>query len=324
MCTCIDFKTEDSYFGRTLDLEYRFDEKIVITPRNYLFNLRKEGSFKTKYAMIGIATVDHNYPLYAEAANEKGLAIAGLNFPNNAYYGKEQIGKINIAPFELIPWVLGNFESIQELKSIIYNINLINISFLESIPLTPLHWMISDGKECIVLEQMKDGMKIYSNPIGVLTNNPPFSYQLMNINNYISITPNVPQNQFSSQIQLTTYGQGMGAIGLPGDNSPTSRFVRAAFNKLNSVCEQDEKSSVSQFFHILDSVSMVKGSVITKDKECDITAYSCCINTTKGIYYYKTYNNNQITAIKMNDMNMNSNGLEIHDLIEKQQIKYIN
>lgn len=324
MCTCINLKTKDFYFGRNLDLEYRFGEKVVITPRNYEFKLKKEENFKTKYSMIGMATVIDNYPLYAEACNEKGLSIAGLNFPNNAYYENEKKQKINITPFELIPWVLGNFKNVDELKKVIENINLTNISFAENIPLTHLHWMISDEKDCIVLEQMKEGLKIYNNPIGVLTNNPPFSYHLTNINNYLNLTAEVPKNRFSSKISLESYGKAMGSIGLPGDNSPTSRFVRAAFNKLNSVSDIDEEGSISQFFHILDSVAMVKGSNVTQDKEYDITTYTCCINTTKGIFYYKTYNNNQITAIKMDEENMNSDKLSIYNLVENQQIKYIN
>ena len=184
--------------------------------------------------------------------------------------------------------------------------------------------MISDSKECIVIEQMIDGLKIYNNPIGVLTNNPPFYYHQLNLNNYMHLMPNNAQNNFSNSLDLRTYGQGMGAIGLPGDNSPASRFVRAAFNKLNSVSENKEESNVTQFFHILDSVSMVKGSTITNEGKYDITTYSCCINTSKGIYYYKTYDNNQITAITMNDENKNSSNLAIHNLINTQQINYIN
>lgn len=324
MCTCINLKTKDNYFGRNLDLEYRFYEKVVVTPRNYEFKLKTEGVFKTKYAMIGMATVIDNYPLYADATNEKGLSIAALNFPDNAYYNEVQEGKINITPFELIPWILGNFTNIEELKKVINNLNLINISFKEEIQLTPLHWMISDEKESLVLEQTKDGLEIYSNPIGVLTNNPEFSYHLTNINNYLNLTPDVPQNRFSDEITLKTYGKGMGAIGLPGDNSSSSRFIRAAFNKTNSVCDEDEESCVSQFFHILDSVGIVQGANVSKDSKYDITTYSCCINTTKGIYYYKTYENNQITAIKLNEKNMNSEKLEIFELIETQQIYYAN
>lgn len=323
MCTCINFKTKDYYFGRNLDLEYRFYEKVVITPRNYEIKLKKEESFKTKYAMIGMATVVDNYPLYADAANEKGLSVAALNFPNNAYYKEIEEEKINIAPFELILWILGNFANLEELKKVINNINLINIPFKEDIQLTPLHWMISYEDETIVLEQTKEGLKIYDNPIGVLTNNPEFSFHLTNINNYLNLTPDIPQNRFSDEISLKIYGKGMGAIGLPGDNSSASRFIRAAFNKTNSVCDEDEESSVSQFFHILDSVGVVRGTNVNANSIYDVTTYSCCINTTKGIYYYKTYTNNQITAIKMNESNMNSKQLSIYDLIEKQQINYI-
>lgn len=324
MCTCINFKTTDNYFGRNLDLEYNFNQKVVITPRNYEIKLKKEGIFKTKYAMVGMATVVDNYPLYAEASNEKGLAIAGLNFPYNAYYGAEEKDKINITPYELTLWILGNFASIEELKKVIDKVNLIDISFKENIPVTPLHWMISDYKECIVIEQTKDGFKLYLNPIGVLTNNPPFYYHLLNINNYIKISPSNTENTFYDKIELKNYGEGMGAIGLPGDNSPASRFIRASFNKLNSKCDFNEESSITQFFHILDSVAMVKGSVVTQNKKYEVTSYSCCINQTKGIYYYKTYNNNQITAVRMNEQNMNSQELTSYELIQNQQINFIN
>lgn len=318
MCTGINLKTKDQYFGRNLDLEYRFNEKVAITPRNY--NIK---NINIKYAMIGMATVEDNYPLYAEAANEKGLAMAGLYFPNNAYYNESMKNKINLAPYEFILYILGNYKSVKEVKEIINDINITNIPF-NNFPLADLHWMISDDNDCIVVEQVKEGLKVYDNKIGVLTNNPQFSYHLTNINNYINLSPKNEENNFSDKISLVNYGQGMRTIGLPGDSSSSSRFIRASFNKLNSVCNDDEESSVTQFFHILDSVAMVRGSVITEENNYDITTYSCCINTTKGIYYYKTYNTNQITAIKLNSINMNDNKLSIYELIEKQQIKYIN
>ena len=324
MCTCITLKTKDNYFGRNLDLEYRFNEKVVITPRNYEFKLKDGNIINTKYAMIGMATVVDNYPLYAEATNEKGLSIAGLYFPNNSYYFNKNNLKLNLTPYELIPYILGKYSSIEEIKHILSILNITNIPFNKNLPLADLHWMISDKNNCIVIEQMKDGIKIYDNPIGVLTNNPPFSYHLINLNNYINLTPHYAKNMFSNKIELKQYGQGMGAIGLPGDNSPSSRFVRASFNKLNSICNSDEESSITQFFHILDSVSMIKGTTITKDGKNDITTYSCCINADKGIYYYKTYSNNQITAIKMSENEKNSESLSVYNLIEKQQIKYEN
>ena len=324
MCTCINFKTKDNYFGRNLDLEYRFNEKVVITPRNYKFNLKNGTSITSKYSMIGMATVVSNYPLYAEATNEKGLSMAGLYFPKNACFFKEEDNKLNLSPYELILYFLGLYSSISEIKKDIANLNITNTPFSKEMPVSDLLWMISDESECIVIEQMEDGLKVYNNPIGVLTNNPPFEYHLNNINNYSNLSPYNSENTFSNKINLNQYGQGMGAIGLPGDNSPASRFIRASFNKLNSKCEDDEKSSVTQFFHILDSVSMVQGTTITKENKNDITTYSCCINTSKGIYYYKTYTNNQIIAIKMSEKEKNNKYLSIFDLIEEQQIKYIN
>ena len=324
MCTCIDLKTKDYYFGRNLDLDERFGEKVVITPRNYKFDWKNGSTIFTKYAMIGMASVVQNYPLYAEAANERGLAMAGLYFPQNAYFFEPKDSNLNLAPYELIPYFLGQYATVAEIKNNIKNLNITNIPFSKGLPIADLHWMISDGENCIVLEQMKDGLKIYDNPVGVLTNNPPFDYHLMNLNNYMNLTPNNKEKGFSNKINLQAYGQGMGAIGLPGDASPASRFIRAAFYKLNSICKEDEESSVTQFFHILDSVAMIQGATITKEGKYDITTYSCCINLSKGIYYYKTYTNNQITAIKMSEKEKLKTKLSIYELIENQQIKYVN
>ena len=131
-----------------------------------------------------MATVVDDIPLYYEAANEKGLAMAGLNFPGNAVYHMAVEDKDNIAPFELIPWILGQCANVQEARKYLSKINLVNISFSEKMPLAPLHWMISDDKESIIVESMEDGLYIYEDKIGVLTNNPPYEYHRWNINNY--------------------------------------------------------------------------------------------------------------------------------------------
>ena len=324
MCTCIDFKTTDNYFGRNLDLEYRFNEKVVITPRGYEFKLKNGNVINTKSALIGMATVVNDYPLYAEASNESGLSMAGLYFPGNAKFFEPDASKLNLSPYELIPYLLGLYSTVSEVRGVFDNLNITNTAFMDNMPVTDLHWMISDGNDCIVVEQMQEGLKVYDNPLGVLTNNPPFDYHIINVNNYINLTPNCAKNRFSDKINLSQYGQGMGALGLPGDTSPASRFVRAAFNKLNSSCKGDEEESVSQFFHILDSVAMVKGATVTAEGKNDITSYSCCINVSKGIYYYKTYTNNQITAVRMTDKEKNKKELSVYDLVEEQQIRYEN
>lgn len=324
MCTCLSMKTRDAYFGRTLDLQYRFGERVVVTPRNYSFSLRSGESFETWYAMVGMASVSGDYPLYAEAANEKGLSMAGLAFPENAWYGQPVPGKLNLAPFELIPWAVGNFAEVKELRKELGNLWITDLPFSQSTPVSPLHWMVSDGKESLVLEQTREGLRVYDNPTGVLTNNPAFPYHQMNLNNYMNLTCQPPKNRFSKNLALKPYGTGMGAIGLPGDDSPSSRFVKACFLKANSQCEGDDESSVAQFFHILDSVSVVRGSSLAQDQECNITTYACCVNATRGVYYYKTYSNSQLTAVRLTEENMNSPGLSVYELEERQQVRYMN
>ncbi len=324
MCTCIGLTTKNNYFGRNLDLDHRFGEKVVITPRKYKFHLTNGVIILTDYAMIGMASVIDGYPLYAEAANEKGLAMAALYFPGSAHFFKPKQLMLNLAQYELIPYFLGRFSSTLQVRAFLSELNITNIPFSDELPISDLHWMVSDGTECIVIEQDADGLHVYDNPLMLLTNNPPFAYQMNNLQSYINLTPHSPENRFSDKLCLKPYGCGMGAIGLPGDCSPASRFVRAAFNKLNSVCDDDEESSVTQFFHILDSAAMVKGTVITADNKYDMTYYSCCINLNDGVYYYKTYGNNRITAVKMGDTEKRSSGLTVYNLRKKQDIIYEN
>ena len=158
MCTCVAMKTQDVYFGRTMDIDYRFGERVVVTPRNYSFALKNGESFETWYAMVGMASVMDGYPLYAEATNEKGLSIAGLNFPGNAYYGEPVPGRLNLTPYELIPWAMGNFATIAELRRELKNVWLTNQPFAKNLPLAQLHWMISDGEQSLVVEQTRQGL----------------------------------------------------------------------------------------------------------------------------------------------------------------------
>ena len=196
-------------------------------------------------------------------------------------------------------------------------------AFKDGYPVAPLHWHIADKDQSLALECTKDGMHLYENPVGVLTNNPPFPFQLTNLQNYMHLTSDPPENRFAPALKLTPYGQGMGALGLPGDASPASRFVRAAFCKWNSELPSGEEASVTQFFHILDNVAMVAGTVRTPENKLDRTTYSCCINATRGIYYYKTYNNNQISAVFLSKHSFDRKFLTVYDTPKAQRICYL-
>lgn len=324
MCTAATYKTKDFYFGRTLDYEFSYGDEITVTPRNYAFDFRHTSACTSHYAIIGMAHIVGNYPLYYDAINEKGLGMAGLNFVGNAVYAKPVSGKENIAQFEFIPYILGKCANINEAKNLLASINLTDTPFSEKLPTAQLHWIIADENGCITVESMADGLHIYDNPVGVLTNNPPFETQMFMLNNYMSLSPKQPQNTFANGLALNSYSRGMGALGLPGDLSSPSRFARVAFTKMNSISADSENESVSQFFHILGSVDQQRGCCEVSEGKYEITIYSSCCNTTKGIYYYTTYNNHQISAVDMRKENLDSTELMRYPLIEEQQINFQN
>lgn len=312
MCTAAAYKTKDFYFGRTLDYEFSYGDEIVVTPRNYPFNFIEKGTVSNHYAMIGMAHITEDYPLYYEAANEKGLCMAGLNFVGNAVYFDSREDRDNIAQFEFIPWILCQSATVEEARLLLSKINLTNKPYSEKLPLAQLHWIIADKNSAITVESVAEGIKIYQNPVGVLTNNPTFDKQMFNLNNYMQLTAKNPQNTFANGangangLELNIYSRGLGAMGLPGDLSSMSRFVRAAFVKMNSVSGESEKESVSQFFHILNSVDQQRGCCILDNGKCEITIYTCCCNADKGIYYYTSYDNHRISAVDMNKENLDS------------------
>ncbi|WP_296783690.1 choloylglycine hydrolase [uncultured Methanobrevibacter sp.] len=323
MCTASNYITDNHYFGRNFDYEISYNERVTVTPRNYELKFRKIDDIKTHYAIIGIAAGIDEYPLYYDACNEKGLAIAGLNFAGNAVYREFEEDMVNITPFELIPYLLGTCSSVSEAREALGKINLVNINFADELPLSPLHWMISDEVEAIVVEPLADGLKVYDNPVGVLTNNPPFDKQLFYLNNYRGLSNKNPENTFG--VDLEEYSRGMGAIGLPGDLSSASRFAKVAFTRANSYSDNDEASSVGQFFHILGSVEQQNGCTFIDDPDLyEYTIYTSCYNTNKAILYYRTYHNSQITAVDLYRENLDSSELINYLLINEEQFNFIN
>ncbi len=324
MCTALRLTTKDHYFGRNLDLDCSYGEEICVMPRNFPLSFRQLPSIPKHYAMIGVATVVGQTPLFYDAANEHGLSMAGLNFPGNAWYPPLRPGKDNVTPFEFIPWILGQCKTVAEAQPLLERINLVNIPFSPQLPLSPLHWILDDARDCIVVESMREGLFVHENPAGVLTNNPPLEYHLFNLNNYRHLDVDNGDNSFSSQLQLDNYCQGLGALGLPGDVSSMSRFVRIAFGRAHSVCPEDEHSSVNQFFHLLSSVEMHRGSCRTPAGKWDTTVYSACINTNRGQYYYTTYDNRQIRCVDMHRTDLNQTALARFPMHTKAEFQYQN
>lgn len=324
MCTALTFKIKDHYFGRNLDYEFGYGQKIVIVPRNYEIPLRHFDSLKEHYAMIGAGIVVDGYPHYFDAMNEKGLAIAGLNFVGNAKYHPCDDTKKNLAQYEFINYLLCTCKDTHEVKVQLKSINITDEPFSLQLPCASLHWMIADENESIIVESCKDGLHVYDDSVGVLTNNPPFDTQMFMLNNYMALSSKQPQNTFSKELDLNLYSRGMGGLGLPGDLSSSSRFVRCTFTKFNSVKPTSEEESVSQFFHIIHSVEQQKGCCEVKEGMYEYTIYSSCMNTNQGIYYYTTYDGNEICAVNMNHCDLNTSEIFTYEMKEKSSIDYQN
>lgn len=324
MCTSITFQTKDHYFGRNLDLEVSFGQQAVITPRDYSFDFRCGQKLPHHYGIIGVAAVSQGYPLYFDAINEHGLGMAGLNYPNRADYKQPVAGKDNISPFEFIPWLLGQAKNLQEAKQLLARINLVKIDFSDQFKLSPLHWLVADQTGSVVVESDVDGLHVYDNPVGVLTNNPSFPKQLFNLNNYRALSSANPANAFSKDLDLEDYSRGLGTRGLPGGMDSESRFVKVAFTKFNSVAKNDELSSVNQYFHVLQSVEQQNGTDEVAPGKFEYTIYSTCYNQDQGIMYYTTYANHQISAVKLTQQNLAGQKLAAFPMLARETINYQN
>ena len=324
MCTAATYQTKDFYFGRNLDYERSYGESVVIMPRNRPLPLRHGAALKTHYAMIGMAHMQDGFPLYYDAVNEKGLCIAGLNFVGNAVYHPPMAERENVAQFELIPWLLGRCATLTEARQLLEQVNITDTPFCTGLPAAQLHWMVADRTGCLVVESVADGVRVYDDPAGVLTNNPPFPMQLFALNNYAQLSPEPPVNRFAPELPLETYSRGMGAMGLPGDLSSQSRFVRAAFVRANSVSGDGEAESLSQLFHILGSVEQQRGCCRLSDGACELTLYTGCCNADRGVYYYTTYDNGQITAVDMHRADLDGDAPVSYPLVTEMQVRWEN
>lgn len=324
MCTSVAFRNKTLYFGRTLDNEFSYNEQVVITPRNYKLNFKHLEPIANHNAMIGMAFVCENYPLYYDAMNEKGLCIAGLNFTGYAKYNSVDDSKTNIAQFEFVPYLLAKCDTVEDVRKELENMNITDSSFNDNLPRAELHWMIADDKQSITVECVKEGMKVYDNPVGVMANNPEFDDHLFNLNNYMNLTNKQPQNNFCDNLNLNKYCRGIGAFGLPGDLTSTSRFVRASFVNMNAYKPCNENENISQFFHIIGSVEQQKGCSDLGDDKYETTIYTSCMDTNNGIYYYTTYNNHQISGVSMFNANLDADELIAFDLLKNENINMQN
>lgn len=323
MCTAMTYHTKDFYFGRNFDFEKSFGESVTMTPKNFPIVLKNGEVIKNHYSVMGMACVKDNYPLYYDAVNEKGFCVAALNFTDNAVYSSPKPCKENISYFEFVLWLSAKCVNVAEARKLLKNVNITDVRFSSKTSVSELHWILADKSECVTVESVSGGLFVYDNPVGVLTNNPPFPQQMFSLNNYMHLSSKNPKNTFAPGIDLKDYSRGMGGIGLPGDWSSQSRFVRSAFVRANARFENSENESVGRFFQMLDTVSQPKGCCDVGGKY-EVTLYSACCNADKGIYYYTTYDSRQIHAVNLRRTNTLGNELVVYPVDTCQNIFFVN
>ena len=304
MCTSLSIPTHDGrhLFGRTLDLDAHFGEVVTLTPRRYPFSFRDCYPLTRHYALLGMATTVDGYPLYAEAMNEKGVCMAGLRFAKSAVYAPAPCeGRVNLAPWELIPYLLSTCATLYEVRNALEDISIWDKPFSDTVGTAPLHWHVVDADPDhggLILEITSAGMRIYPDEAGVLANEPPYPDQL----NRLSSLP---------------YLRG-DAVGLPGDYSSPSRFLRAAtlrrwWMERGRTCTGEAEGGgdfpLSQFFTVLGAVSPTAGAVMTPAGGCHRTLYTCCMDTGKGIYYYRTEGEAAVSSVSFEGLDLNGERL---------------
>lgn len=289
MCTAIAIRGKDGfYFGRNMDIYYpmEFETARIDGGRGFEFSCgRRLCECKS---VIGTAVVSGGYPLYADAMNGSGLCMAGLEFPGLACYGAEESSdKTPVSPYEFIPWILTQCSSVSEAEELISHTRLVKRDFSESLPLTPLHWMLADGERSIVVESVKEGVKVYRCDCNVLTNAPEYPFHAVNLRQYAKLTPDQPEGD---GVFGAPFSSGFGAIGLPGDFSSASRFIKAAFLAESvSAVTDGYGSGATELLRALLAVAVPRGAVKTREGKNNATAYTSCMDVSEGKYYRVPY-----------------------------------
>ncbi|MEA4956654.1 putative protein YxeI [bioreactor metagenome] len=321
MCTSIFTKTEDNkhFLARTMDFSFPLEGNPVFLPRDYNWHVFGK-EMTNKYAMLGTGRgIAGNY-IFTDGINEHGLAMAELYLPGEASYNKKEIkGKNNLAPWEFLNWVLGNYKSIKDLEKDLKNIRLID----KEVPILnksiPLHYIFADktGK-VVVIEPTGGELKFKENPVGVMTNTPNLEWHTQNLRNYLGIQPKQFSSKKYGEFTATPFSQGTGTSHLPGSFTPADRFVRAAFFKEYINKAKNEEEGVTNIWQILSTVRIPKGIVIEDSEGEDFTQYLAAMCLENRSFYFTSYENNQITKAELTDELIDNGDIVIFEVQRNQ------
>lgn len=294
MCTAITLQSQSNevFFGRTMDFSHEIIPKLYIVPSSYVWhNNLNNNLIKDSLQFIGLGQKLDGILGFYDGVNEKGFAAASLYFAGYAQYSTTTLNDTEqIASIDFLHYILGRCTSVKELTSLLKDITIVGIPDPVTNTIAPLHWVATDRSgACVVIEPTDKGLELINNPIGVMSNSPDFNWHMINLRNYIETSPTQTEEVFWDSIRLTPFGQAAGTTSLPGGFTSPERFVRTAYLKTHLPKPKDSREAITACFHIMESVSIPKGAVITNQNTCDYTKYTSFINTNTCEYFYKTY-----------------------------------
>tara|TARA_R110002095_G_scaffold211170_1_gene199068 strand:+ start:9732 stop:10805 length:1074 start_codon:yes stop_codon:yes gene_type:complete len=330
-CTGITIKPKDGsvIFGRTLEFAQDLHSNIIIVPRNKEFvgiapNQKQGLRWNSQYGIVGMNAF--NLPIIADGINEKGLHVGIFYFPDYAKYqnvSTQEIAK-TISPIQVPLYLLGSCMTVDDVAKQIKQIKVGNVLMEQMGGVPPFHYIASDASgKSIVLEYVNGKLNIHQNPLGVFTNSPTFDWHMTNLGNYVNLlTNNIAKIEIEGQT-ITGLGQGSGMLGLPGDFTPPSRFVRAVAFSASVFPVQTAHEGVLQVFHVLNQFDIPKGAARGDQNgktTADYTMWTAVSDLKNQLYYFRTYDDSTIRMVNLNSVDLNATEIKIISIQGEEQI----
>lgn len=327
-CTSFLLPTTDGsgIYARTMEFGIELKSNALVIPRAYTLHTTgadgKPGmSWKGKYGAIGMNALGET--TLVDGMNEKGLAGGVLYFPEFAGYadGSKTDKEKSLAPWDVLSWILTNFATVEEVKAAIQDMSIINLVQPEMGFVPPLHYTIHDASGAsIVIEPVDGKLKIYDNPVGVMTNSPSFDWHLTNLRNYLKMSPLNADTLKIGGMAFTPLGQGSGLLGIPGDSTPPSRFVRATAYVQTVEKQASGAEGVRLTEHILNNFDIPKGWIQTAEElkiPLEYTQWSTIADLKNHTYYVKMYDDQVLRGIDIKSFDLDAKELKKAPLAPK-------
>lgn len=317
MCTNISFprsgKNCSLISGRTWDWAERYPTKVTFVPRGQSFpaiERPEEIEWENELAFVGVSyqPADGRIRIFYDGINEAGLSASGLSLFCSEYPEPEP-GKQLLYNNNLVSYVLSSFRTVEEAEN-----GLSQLSITRAVPdiSRNLHYIISDASGSHLVVEFIDGkMKTYTTSLGVLTNDPPYEWHLANLSLYEQLSLTDKQNSLCG-VELG----GSGQLGIPGDPTPQSRFVRAEFFSKTRFYPRNTQQSIGEARQILQTLSVPAGTVYLREYPgiYSWTQWSVIRDHTNRSYYFYTDFNSNLYAIHLNELDLNSQELKQIDI----------